>query len=242
MAGPIRTCLILRGREADTLGLVRALHRADLAVLERPITPSTVAMAGSGEFDLVCLLCEGRDQIDLIAPLSSRTPVLAVWREPTAAQVAMSLMAGADACLQRDADEDVVVAQAHAILRRQPPHAPPTAELGILRVGDLLVDLDRCEVERAGQTIPLTPSEFRIIEYLARNAGRVCAAHEILNACSRDYEYRPTEAREVFKVYARRIRRKLDPGETEQSHLITVRGFGYRLAGHHRQGRLALVV
>ena len=69
---------------------------------------------------------------------------------------------------------------------------------------------------------------------MARNSGRVLKPHEILNAVSSDYEYLPREAQDVFKVYVRRIRRKLEPNETEPSYLVTVRGFGYRLEGGSR--------
>ncbi len=94
-----------------------------------------------------------------------------------------------------------------------------------------MVDVDRCEVERGGVFIPLTASEFRILEYMARNAGRVLRPHEILNAVSEEYEYLPREAQEVFKVYVRRIRRKLEVSEDDPQYLVNVRGFGYRLEG-----------
>ena len=108
---------------------------------------------------------------------------------------------------------------------------PALADLGVLQVGDLVVDVDRCEVERGGVFVPLTASEFRILEYMARNAGRVLRPHEILNAVSEDYEYLPREAQEVFKVHVRRIRRKLEVSEDNPQYLVNVRGFGYRLEG-----------
>ena len=105
---------------------------------------------------------------------------------------------------------------------------------GALQIGDLSVDVDRCEVERAGRYVPLTATEFRIVEHMARNPGRVLRPHEILNAVSDDYQYLPREAQEVFKVYVRRIRKKLEPGEAEPRYLVNVRGFGYRLEGGER--------
>ncbi|MEJ5220508.1 MAG: winged helix-turn-helix domain-containing protein, partial [Tepidiforma sp.] len=95
----------------------------------------------------------------------------------------------------------------------------------------LVVDVDRCEVQRGGMVVPLTAAEFRIVEYMARNSGRVLKPHEILNAVSDDYRYLPREAQDVFKVYVRRIRRKLEPNEEAPQYLVTVRGFGYRLEG-----------
>ena len=68
---------------------------------------------------------------------------------------------------------------------------------------------------------------------MARHSGRVLHPHEILNAVTADYEYLPREAQDVFKVYVRRIRRKLEPVEHEPRYLVTVRGFGYRLEGRN---------
>jgi DNA-binding response OmpR family regulator len=165
-------------------------------------------------------------------------PCVALLDEATASLTSLCLDAGADACLQLDADAMLVVAQVHAVLRRHAqPGEPELGDCGVLQVGDLVVDVDRCEVERGGVFIPLTASEFRIIEHMARNAGRVLRPHEILNAVSREYEYLPREAQEVFKVYVRRIRRKLELSEDDPQYLVNVRGFGYRLEGGRSEAR-----
>ena len=230
-----RTCLLVASPDVDTLPLVRALHGAGLAVLERLGSPATLTLALSHEFDLVAWVwtagsAADRDALERIA--AARIGLIALVREVTAEAATECLVCGADACLQIDADARLVAAQAHAVLRR---HAPASqegmAQPGLLKVGDLCVDVDRCEVERAGEIIALTAAEFRIVEYMARYPGRVLKPCEILNAVSDDYEYLPREAQEVFKVYVRRIRRKLEPVEDEPRYLITARGFGYRLEG-----------
>jgi len=203
-------------------------------------------MALSGEFDLVAWVWEAES--DTAARALSRlaaadVPVIALLRNLTASIASNCLLAGADACLQLDADPRLVVAQVHAVLRRRSPGLSAIPEqCGILQVGDLTVDMDRCEVERAGEFISLTATEFRIVAYMARNPGRVLKPHEILNAISDDCEYLPREAQELFKVYVRRIRRKLDPNEGEPRYLITARGFGYRLEGGIAHQRRAVVV
>jgi DNA-binding response OmpR family regulator len=182
---------------------------------------------------VVAVVCSDEEEPGLIAKLAvAGMPVVALFHQATAAVAAKSLTLGADACLQLDADARLVTAQMHAVLRRHGIfERQPSRDPGVLQIGDLFVDVDRCEVQRAGAVIPLSPSEFRIIEYLARQGGRVSRPHEILNAVSDDYRYMPHEARDVFKVYARRIRRKLEVAEHEPRYLITVRGFGYRLEG-----------
>lgn len=234
-ARQFRSCLLVAQPGAETMPCVRALHSAGIAVLERAPSASTVALAISGEFDLIAWLWDP-EAAPVSGPLraiaGAGIPVIALLADVTAAAASDCLMAGADACLQLDADPRLVVAQAHAVLRRRLPPAPDGAEeCGVLKVGDLTVDVDRCEVERAGEFVALTAAEFRIVVHMARNAGRVLRPHEILNAVSEDYEYLPREAQEVFKVYVRRIRRKLEPDEGRPRYLITARGFGYRLEG-----------
>jgi DNA-binding response OmpR family regulator len=216
---------------------VRALHSAGFAVLERFPGASSVELARTGTFDLVAWVATPRRDFDVTSLTTigrHGVPLVALLDDATPTALAACLQAGADACLQLDADHRVVAAQVHAVLRRSrsgqvAPAAIEAPDLGVIQVGGLRVDCDRCEVECEGNFVGLTASEFRIIEFMARNAGRVLRPHEILNAVSEDYQYQPREAQEVFKVYVRRIRRKLEPDENEPRFLVNVRGFGYRL-------------
>lgn len=236
-----RSCLVIAMSGADTLSFSRALHSAGIAVLERAPDSRTRLLAISNEFDLVAVVCEreAEESLELIGHLAeARKGLVALLETATSTAVSACLRAGADACLQLDADAGLVVAQVHAVLRHALPATVETlSSTGCLQVGNLTVDIDRCEVTRAGEFIPLTATEFRIVEYMARNPGRVLRPHEILNAVSEDYQYLPREAQEVFKVYVRRIRRKMEPIEQEPRYLITVRGFGYRLEGGEARKR-----
>ncbi|MGD9932191.1 MAG: winged helix-turn-helix domain-containing protein [Dehalococcoidia bacterium] len=223
------------------LHFTRSLHRVGFAVLERAPALSAGCASLKGDFDLVACVVTG-DRPESIIHLgelaATGAPLIALLPEATPALVSASLHAGADACLQMDADERVVTAQVQAVLRRRQPAAVPVAhDTGLIQLGDLAIDTDRCEVSREGAYIPLTASEYRIIVHMARNSGRVLRPHEILNAVSDDYEYRPREAQDVFKVYVRRIRRKLEPDEVEPRYLVTVRGMGYRLDGGSDRGQ-----
>ena len=214
---------------------VRALHSGDIAVLEREPNSAALDLALSREFDVVAWFLDPRSAAGplAIANLSAHSlPLIALFKQPDPGLVADALAAGADACLDLDTDGRVIVAQVRAVLRRSGAYDSVQGDLtGLLQVGDLTVDVDRCEVQRAGTFVALTASEYRIIEFMARNSGRVLKPHEILNAVSSDYEYLPREAQDVLKVYVRRIRRKLEPDENEPRYLVTARGFGYRLEG-----------
>ncbi|MCC6960033.1 MAG: response regulator transcription factor [Dehalococcoidia bacterium] len=229
------SCLLVAPSHVETLTLVRGLHGGGVAVLEREPNSTAMQLAISGEFDLVAWFV---DPLSAAAPValaqlaSCGVPVIAVFDDASPELVAESLAAGADACLACSTDARVLVAQVRAVLRRAGAYDAKSGEIsGLLQVGDLTVDVDRCEVQRAGAFVALTASEYRIVEFMARHAGRVLKPHEILNAVSDDYEYLPREAQDVLKVYVRRIRRKLEPDENQPRYLVTARGFGYRLEG-----------
>lgn len=232
------SCLVIAPAEVETRPLVRALHSGELAVLEREPGPAALRLGCSGEFALVCRFVD-RSSVagltDIAALAAAGRPVVGVFEQAEPELVAEAFAAGADACLELGADPRVIAAQVRAVLRRAGAYDDfASGDPNLLQVGDLVVDVDRCEVQRAGVVVPLTAAEFRIVEYMARRPGRVLKPHEILNAVSDDYHYLPREAQDVFKVYVRRIRRKLELNEQEPRYLVTVRGFGYRLEGGER--------
>lgn len=229
------SCLLVAPSEIETMRFVRALHSGGIAVLEREPNAAALELALSREFDVVAWFLDARSAAGplAIANLSAHSlPLIALFDQDDAGLLADALAAGADACLNLDTDSRVIIAQVRAVLRRAGAYDSTQGDLtGLLQVGDLTVDVDRCEVQRAGAFVAFTASEYRIIEYMARNASRVLRPHEILNAVTDDYEYLPREAQDVLKVYVRRIRRKLEPDENEPRYLVTARGFGYRLEG-----------
>ena len=95
----------------------------------------------------------------------------------------------------------------------------------MLRVGDLEIDLLGRTVRRSGKDIELLPREFRLLEYLVRNADRVVSRTMLLQHVW-DLHFDPTT--NVIDVYVGRLRRKLDSGESYPL-LHTVRGVGFCL-------------
>ena len=96
-----------------------------------------------------------------------------------------------------------------------------------LRVADLELDLLSREARRGDKRIELQPREFRLLEYLMRQAGSVVTRTMLLEAVW-DYHFDPQT--NVIDVHVSRLRQKLE-GPGEPSLLHTVRGAGYRLGG-----------
>jgi two-component system OmpR family response regulator len=131
------------------------------------------------------------------------------------------LRAGGDDYLVKPFSFLELLARLEALSRRSDTIAKDT----ILRVGDLVVDRVSRTASRHGKTIPLLPREFRLLEYLARNDGRVVSRAMLLQHVW-DLHFDPST--NIIDVYVGRVRRKVD--DQQAYPLIhTVRGVGYCL-------------
>jgi two-component system OmpR family response regulator len=114
-----------------------------------------------------------------------------------------------------------LMARINALARRPPIAQVPT----VLRVGDLEMDLIGRKVRRGRQEIDLQPREFRLLEYLMRNAGRVVTRTMLLEHV---WEFHFEPRTNIVETHISRLRSKIDRGfDTEL--LETVRGSGYVL-------------
>ena len=98
-----------------------------------------------------------------------------------------------------------------------------------LRVGKLTIDPVRKEVVFEARRVPLPPNQFRLLLYLALNAGRVIEQRELMREVW-GYAGTDADARELIKTYVAAIRRKLGWTDEASNYLRSVRGFGYMLA------------
>lgn len=119
---------------------------------------------------------------------------------------------------------DEVVARITAVLRRTRP-ADVLPQPAPLRHGDLELDETTYSVRRAGRTVELTPTEYALLRFLVRNAGRIVPKEQLLRHVWQ-YEHTPAEST-VVETYISYLRRKLD---TIGPPVITTRrGVGYGL-------------
>ena len=128
---------------------------------------------------------------------------------------------GADDYLVKPFSFSELIARIQALLRR----ASATAEPSTLTVGDLSIDLLSRKVYRGSTRIDIQPLEFTLLEYLARNAGRVVSKTMIMEHV---WEYNFDPQTNIVETRMCRLREKLDKPFKEKL-LHTVRGFGYVL-------------
>jgi two-component system copper resistance phosphate regulon response regulator CusR len=148
-------------------------------------------------------------------------PILMLTARDATTDRVTGLDAGADDYLVKPFELDELYARLRALLRRMPALLPTT-----LTVDDLVIDTRGQDVSRAGRRIPLTTKEYVMLEYLARNAGRVIGRAEL---CEHVWDANHDPFSNAIEVYINRLRKKVDdPGGTPLIH--TRRGAGYLLS------------
>jgi len=120
-----------------------------------------------------------------------------------------------------DVDDDDRLARIEALARRPAPEEQATRYI----VGELSLDRLSHKVTRAGESIPLQPREFRLLEYLMKHAGQVVTRTMLLENVW-DYHFDPQT--NVIDVHISRLRSKIDKGFTPPL-LHTIRGAGYMI-------------
>jgi two-component system, OmpR family, response regulator len=185
--------------------------------------------ASSGLFDLIILdrMMPGMDGLSALRALRASgvmTPVLVLSALATVDERISGLEAGADDYLVKPFYFSELMARASALTRRQ--RAAGEAVETRISVGDLEIDCLKRLVRRNSQTIELQPREYKLLEYLARNEGRVVTRTMLIE---RVWDYHFDPGTNVVDVHISRLRRKIDAG-FERPLLHTIRGAGYRLS------------
>ena len=182
-------------------------------------------LATEGDYALVLLdvMLPGIDGFAVLQAIrrTKNVPVLVLTARDKVDDRVQGLQQGADDYLVKPFSFVELLARLEALGRRSETVAKET----ILRVGDLAVDLIARTASRRGRKIPLLPREFQLLEYLARNEGRVVSRAMLLQHVW-DLHFDPST--NIIDVYVGRVRRKVD--DQQAYPLIhTIRGIGYCL-------------
>jgi two-component system, OmpR family, copper resistance phosphate regulon response regulator CusR len=173
------------------------------------------------------VLLPGRNGIELCRDLRRDgviLPILLLTALDTVEEKVMGLDAGADDYLTKPFPLDELLARLRALVRRR-QRFESAAVAGQIHVGDLVMDIPRHMVTRGGVINPLTAREFELLEYLARNAGRVLTRAQLTQQLWPD----GTDAgSNVLESYIHYLRDKLDR-DPDEKLIHTVRGVGYSL-------------
>jgi two-component system KDP operon response regulator KdpE len=166
------------------------------------------------------------DGVDLIRDLRewSAVPVIVLSARVSEGEKIVALDAGADDYLTKPFGSGELLARVRATLRRQ--RTPAAGEDGMLRFGDVAVDLRERQVTKAGETVHLTPTEYRLLTVLLNNSGRVVTNPQLLREV-----WGPShlESGHYLRVYMGHLRQKLEDDPAQPKYLQTETAVGYRL-------------
>ncbi|GAB3791555.1 response regulator [Nocardioides ungokensis] len=165
------------------------------------------------------------DGTEVIAGLRGWTsvPIVVLSARQHGEDKVEALDLGADDYVTKPFAMNELMARLRAAVRRSQEAAPTTS---VVEVGNLVIDLARKRVTRAGTDVRLTPTEWAFLELLARNVGRLVDRQQILREV-----WGPAYAHEThyLRVYAAQLRRKLEDDPAHPRHLVTTSGLGYTL-------------
>lgn len=221
----MRILLIEDDKEAAAY-LCKALNEAGHVADQANDGDGGAAMASEGGYDVLVVdrMLPKRDGLSIIEELRAKgdeTPALILSALGQVDDRVTGLRAGGDDYLAKPYAFSELLARVEALARRRRPGEAET----VYRVGDLELDRLGHTVTRAGQNVPLQPREFRLLEYLMKNAGQVVTRTMLLENVW-DYHFDPQT--NVIDVHISRLRGKVDKGFGDPL-LHTVRGAGYMI-------------
>jgi two-component system OmpR family response regulator len=215
--------------DPETAGyLARGLAQEGHAVEQVSNGQEGLFRASDGSYDLVILdrmlpVLDGLSVLKALRAAKIETPVLILSALASVGDRIEGLECGSDDYLVKPFSFAEMLARANALLRRSESRVAADHRL---TVGDLVIDPLSRSVKRGGKKLELKPREYLLLEYFARNEGRVVTRTMLLEQVW-DYHFDP--GTNVIDVHVSRLRRKLDEG-FEKPLLHTVRGAGYMLA------------
>jgi len=206
--------------------VARALRESGFVVDTAGDGVAGLELAIGGAYDVLILDVKlpGIDGFELLRRLRRsgvEVPVLFLTAHGEVSDRIQGLELGADDYLAKPFALGELLARVRALARRhlrQPKDA-------VLTVGDLVVDVDRHHVERAGKRIQLTPKEFQLLEYLALNAGYVVSRSMI---AEKIWGHGFESYSNAIDVHVNNLRKKVDRGGGRKL-IHTMKGLGYVL-------------
>lgn len=186
---------------------------------------AAVATAAQAHPDLI-MLDLGMPQLDGIEVIQAlrgwtSVPIIVVSGRTGSADKVEALDAGADDFVTKPFQVDELLARLRALSRRAAPAGESTVGFG-----DVVVDLATKTVTRAGARVHLTPTEWRMLEHLARHPGALVTRHDLLKEIWGSEQVADSG---YLRLYMSQLRKKLEREPGTPEHLLTESGMGYRL-------------
>jgi two-component system, OmpR family, KDP operon response regulator KdpE len=229
MTQPRPLVLIVEDEPQMRRFLKTALEVQEFRVVEVETAKDALVAATTHNPEVILLdlgLPDG-DGVDLARHVRewSRVPIIVISARGREEDKVAVLDAGADDYLTKPFGVNELLARIRVALRHAAQHASLQGE-PVLEIGTLRLDLVRREVQVSGGEVHLTPLEYRLLSFLAKNAGKVLTHRQILLEV-----WGPPYCAEVqyLRVFMAQLRRKIEADPARPTLLLTEPGVGYRM-------------
>lgn len=218
----------------DERGLVTTLRdrlgREGYAVDTTADPAEAVVRASERGFDVILLglTLPGGSRLDVCNQLRARgvaAPVIMLTTRSAAVDQVIGLERGADDHLTKPFEMAELLARIEGQVRRRADETAPAAPMGLVRVGQLEVDVPRAEVRREGVPVALSAKEFQLLRYFLEHPGVTIGRDELLDVV---WGYDSVPNTRTVDVHVASLRRKLEVNPRTPTHIITVHGLGYK--------------
>jgi DNA-binding response OmpR family regulator len=217
------------------------LQLLQLVALNLELEGYDVLLAGDGQQALTQIETQAPDLVllDVMMPRMngfavchrvrefSTVPIIIITAQGRSQDKVRGLDLGADDYLTKPLNMDELLARVRAVLRRTQVTEDERALRTVMTIGDLTIDFGQQLVLMADRKVVLTPTEFRLLAYLARNAGRIVPQDLLLeHVWGKEY----VGEHHMLQVNINRLRHKLEVDLAHPRYLLTEAGVGYLLA------------
>ncbi|CAM2069174.1 Response regulator transcription factor [Sulfidibacter corallicola] len=229
-AEPKKRVLLVEDDPALILGLKDGLAFEGFEVLHAPDGETGLAMARTGNPDLVVLDImlprkSGLDVCQALRAEGNTVPIIMLSARGTEIDRVLGLKIGADDYVTKPFSMAELVARMEAIWRRNGFLNQHPDRQERLHFGDVEVDFEDHSAWKSGQPLALTPREFLILAHFAKNLGKVISRREFLQEV---WEYEGAAVTRTVDTHMANLRKKIEPNPEKPNHLITVHRLGYK--------------
>ena len=220
--------LVVEDEEALAIGLEDDLRTEGYDVTLVRDGLSAVRLALSEPFAVIVLdvMLPGRDGFDIcrdIRRAGKKTPIIMLTAKAQESDKVLGLDIGADDYVTKPFSPRELRARVKAAIRRGQGDAT-----GLVRFGDIEMNLDACQVLRNGRLLDLTTLEFKLLALFVRRKGHVMTRSQLLDEI---WGSAVNVTDRVIDTHIANVRKKIEKQPEHPAHLISVRGIGYRFDG-----------
>jgi DNA-binding response OmpR family regulator len=223
--------LVVEDERAVARGLAYGLREEGFEVLVAPTGQEALALARSRDPHLILLDIRlpdisGFDVCRQLRNQEFRQPIVMLTARDEEVDKVLGLELGADDYVVKPYSLRELISRIRAMLRRAYGELATRAAGDRLRYGDIEIDLDTLRVTRRGETVDLTPTEFRLLQALASRPGRPLSRETLIEDV---WGYASdVGSQRTVDAHMRHLRVKLEDDPAHPRWLVTVRGVGYK--------------